>query len=78
LWKCDTYEEAWILEKKLKHAHGHGPALCPYCSHKPLDVWISLRQGHYPLTLHDRQGKRQPVSTGKPPLFVRIERRVLR
>src|SRR5260370_38479380 len=66
LWKCDTYEEARALERKLKHAHGHGPVLCPYCSHRPCDVYTSLRQGHWPLALHEKRGRRSPVSTSEP------------
>lgn len=61
LWKCETYEEARALEKKLKHTHGHGPALCPICRGKPVDVFVSLRQGHYPLSLHNQVGRRRPM-----------------
>ena len=60
LWQCDTYEAARALERKLKRTHGHGPALCPICQHKPLDLLVGLRQGHWPLALHDRHGRRRP------------------
>ncbi len=73
LWRCDSPEEARVLERKLKHTHGHGPALCPICRGKPIDVFVSLRQGHYPMSLHEQQGKRQPDGC-RPALFVRRER----
>jgi len=47
LWRCETAEEARWLERKLKKVHGHGPALYPICQGLPLDVYTSMRQGHY-------------------------------
>ncbi len=60
LWRCDSPEEARLLEKKLKSFHGHSPALCPRCQHKPLDPLTALRQGHWPLALHSQVGRRRP------------------
>lgn len=78
LWECGSWEESRALERRLKHRH-ESPRLCPICRGKPVDLLVFLREGHWPLALHDKQGKRQPVSTGKPPLFVqRIERQVIR
>jgi len=71
LWECDSREESLALERRLKHWHGSNQ-FCPLCQGKPVDMWVSLRQGHYPLVLHARQGKRQPMSTSKYPTFVRI------
>jgi predicted GIY-YIG superfamily endonuclease len=59
LWPVSSYEEARLLERKPKHTHGHGPALCPICQHKPLDPYTLLRQGHYPLALHNQVGRRR-------------------
>ena len=78
LWRCESPEEARALERKLKHTHGHGPALCPICRGRQVDVFVSLRQGHWPLALHEKRGRHHPMSTSKPPLFVRIERQVIR
>jgi predicted GIY-YIG superfamily endonuclease len=61
LWPCEDEASARALEHKLKHTHGHGPALCPICQGKPLDVHTSLRQGHWPITLHNRVGRRRPL-----------------
>ena len=61
LWPCEDEQGARLLEHKLKHAHGHGPALCPICLSKPLDVYTALRQGHWPFALHDRAGRRRPL-----------------
>lgn len=60
LWRCNTPEEARLLEKRLKHTHGHGPALCPVCRGLPFDPYTALRLGHWPLVLHDRHGARKP------------------
>ena len=59
LWPCESLEAARLLEKRLKHAHGHGPALCPYCSGKPMDAYAAMRLGHYPLRQY--VGRRQPT-----------------
>jgi predicted GIY-YIG superfamily endonuclease len=77
LWPCASYEEARALERRLKQRH-EGPRLCPLCQHRPLDPYTSLRQGHWPIALHEKQGKHQPMGASKPPLFVRIERQVAR
>lgn len=77
LWECDSREESLALERRLKHWHGSNQ-FCPLCQHKPLDVYPSLRQGHWPLALHEHTGKHQPMNASKPPLFVRIERQVAR
>jgi hypothetical protein len=60
LWPCESYEQARTLERKLKHTHGHGPALCPVCRGLPLDPYTALRLGHWPLVLHDHHGARKP------------------
>jgi len=76
LWPCETSLEARLLERRLKHWHGSNQ-FCPLCQHKPLDVYTALRQGHWPLALHEQTGKHQPMNASKPPLFVRIERQVI-
>lgn len=74
--ECDSYETAHELEKRLKK---HSAARrCPLCKRASVDLQVFLREGHWPLTLHTKQGKHCPMSTHKPPLFVRIEREVLR
>jgi hypothetical protein len=60
LWRFDTYQEARAFEHKLKRA-GHAPRYCPICQHKPLDADTLLYYGHWPLALHDKQGRRQPM-----------------
>ncbi len=67
LWESDSREESLALERRLKHRH-ESPRLCPICRGRPLDVFVSLRQGHYPLALHARIGKRQPHE--QRPVFV--------
>ena len=64
LWRADTWEESRDLEHALKRRH-NSPQLCPLCNPRlQPDVYTALRQGHWPLALHDRQGRRQP--TGEP------------
>jgi hypothetical protein len=77
LWECDSREASPALERRLKHWHGSNQ-FCPICRGEPVDLLVFLREGHWPITLHNRQGKHQPVSISKPPLFVRIERQVIR
>ena len=60
LWRLDTYEEARALERKLKKQHS-GLRLCPYCTGKPVDTLVSMRQGHWPFHLFTGQGKRRPM-----------------
>ena len=71
LWQCEDYASARALERKLKNVHGHGPALCAICSHKPLDPLVSLRQGHWPLALHSRIGRRRPSAAWQNQPFER-------
>lgn len=60
LWLCEDEASARALEHRLKRAHGHGPALCAICRGLPLDPYSALRQGKWPLALHDRHGRRKP------------------
>jgi predicted GIY-YIG superfamily endonuclease len=71
LWQVDTWEEARALERKLKRRH-NGPSLCPICQGKPIDMLVFMRQGHWPLAQHDRQGKRQPMNTHIPTFVHKI------
>lgn len=61
LWRFETCEQARAYEKKLKHLHS-GLRLCPYCTGKPLDSLVAMRQGHWPFHLFTQQGKRRPMS----------------
>lgn len=65
LWKCETWQEARALERKLKKLH-NGPALCPLCQHKPLDVLTSMRRGHNPAVVSRSTGKRRPIGAARP------------
>ncbi len=70
LWRCDTYEEAHALEKKLKKQHR--PLLCPLCNpRRARDPLVGLLHGHFPFALFDasarvrtrscRSGRRAPM-----------------
>jgi hypothetical protein len=68
LWRCETAEEARALERKLKEVHDYGPALCPICQGLPLDVYTSMRQGHYALAWRSQVGRRRAMPvTGTAP-----------
>lgn len=60
LWRFETCEQARSYEKVLKHRHS-GLRLCPYCTGKPLDSLVAMRQGHWPFHLFTQQGKRRPM-----------------
>ena len=72
LWRVETWEEARELERKLKARHG-GPSLCPICQHKPLDMLVQMRRGHWPFSLFSQTRPRRPMTTHHP-RFVRRER----
>lgn len=65
LWKTATWEDARELERQLKKRH-NGPGLCPICADKPIDVLVSMRQGHWPLSLFATPGKRRPMTSSSP------------
>jgi len=71
LWRIDTWEESRDLERKLKHWHSD-VKLCPLCQGKPPDPLVYMRQGHWPLALHDGSGKRQPMGTHIPTFVRRV------
>lgn len=58
LWRFNTGEEARAYEKVLKHRHS-GLRLCPYCTGKPVDTVVAMRQGHWPFHLFTHQSKRR-------------------
>jgi len=60
LWECDCREASLALERKLKHRH-ESPRLCPICRGEPVDLLVSMRQGHWPLGTHAYQGRRMPL-----------------
>jgi hypothetical protein len=72
LWKTETWEEARELERKLKARHD-GPSLCPICQHKPPDILVQMRQGHWPFSLFAKQRPRRPMTTHYPH-FIRGDR----
>lgn len=69
LWKRASWGEARRLERALKKRH-NGPGLCPYCRGEQVDLLVAMRQGHWPLALHARPGRRQPLGSTRP-CFVR-------
>jgi hypothetical protein len=75
LWECDSRGESLALERRLKHRH-ENPPLCPICRGEQVDLLVFIREGHWPLALHEKRGKHQPISTGKSPAFVRIHSNV--
>ena len=56
LWRCETYQEAHELERRLKHWHG-STKLCPLCQHKHVDDLTFLRQGHQRLEWRNAQAR---------------------
>ncbi len=69
LWKIGAWEAARDLERQLKKRH-NGPGLCPICAGKPIDVLVSMRQGHWPFSLFATPGKHRPITISSP-RFVR-------
>jgi predicted GIY-YIG superfamily endonuclease len=61
LWRVDSWEESRDLEHTLKQQH-NSPRLCPICQEKPVDLLVSMRQGHWPLFLHDQTRPRRPMT----------------
>lgn len=60
IWRCDSPEEARLLERRLKHWRGSGQ-FCPTCRHMPGDPEALLYAGHYPFHLFDKPGRRRPM-----------------
>ena len=60
LWPCEDWEASRDLEHVLKRRH-NSPQLCPICQHKPKDVLVRLREGHWPLRLHSQVGPRRAM-----------------
>jgi predicted GIY-YIG superfamily endonuclease len=61
LWECDCREASLALERKLKHRH-ESPRLCPLCRGEPVDLLVSMREGHPALSIHEYQGRRRPMA----------------
>ena len=61
LWRVETWEESRDLEHALKRRHNN-PSLCPCCNPRlGPDLLVGLREGHWPLALHARIGRRAPM-----------------
>jgi predicted GIY-YIG superfamily endonuclease len=61
LWECDSKEESLALERRLTHWHGSNQ-FCPIYRGESVDLLVFLREGHWPIALHYRQGRRQPMT----------------
>lgn len=57
---CESYSEAHALEARLKkHSASRR---CPVCQQREKDVFVSLREGHWPIALHNQVGRRRPMT----------------
>ena len=60
IWRCDSPEEARVLESRLKGWH-HDGRLCPTCQHRDPDPLAMLYAGHHSFSLYSKPGRRRPM-----------------
>lgn len=68
LWRCESYQEAHELERRLKRWHG-STKLCPLCRGLPVDDLVFMLQGHQRLEWRNTQARPRrpmPLSRNKP------------